>query len=132
MDTKRPHQRPGRIRETYPNTNKHRVYADFEKGKHPSELVKKYRGLKKQTLIQYYEDWKRIKKEGSVQGLMEVISKSLHRKVEKEKQPPVLKEKVPEPEIKEEVQEENQKTEEKPQSENFTPSTHRIFHDPFK
>lgn len=131
MDTKRPHQRPGRIKGTYPNTNRHRVYDDFEKGKHPSELVRKYRGLKKQTLIQYYENWKKIKKEGSVQGLMEVISKSLHRKAGKKKEP-VLKEKVPDPEIKKEVHEENQKTEEKPQSEDFTPSTRKIFHDPFK
>lgn len=39
------------------NSSKHKVFLEFDKGTHPSQLVKKY-PLKYNTLQQYYHIWK--------------------------------------------------------------------------
>lgn len=40
-----------------PTSNKHMIFKEFEKGKHPSELVKKYK-IGYNTMMKYYEEWK--------------------------------------------------------------------------
>lgn len=42
-----------------PNSNKHKIFKEFGKEKHPSELVmmKKYK-IPYNTMMKYYEEWK--------------------------------------------------------------------------
>ena len=47
-----------------PNTSKHKIFKDFEKGRRPAELWgKKYRYLKYRTLMNYFYEWKKQEKE---------------------------------------------------------------------
>jgi len=44
-----------------PNSYKHRIFKEFERGLHPSELLKKYKNAFKNPynrLMNYYEEWK--------------------------------------------------------------------------
>lgn len=44
-----------------PNSNKHKVFKEYEKGEHPSELLNKYKKSFKNPysmLMKYYEEWK--------------------------------------------------------------------------
>ena len=59
----------------YPNTKRYRIYSEFGKGKHPSELVDEY-GLKYNTLMQYYHSWKHRK--GNNNPMIDLI-KHIHK-----------------------------------------------------
>lgn len=54
----------------YPNCKKQSVFASFDVGKHPSELVKEFKTLKYRTLMVYYEEYK-----AKTRGKNEVIER---------------------------------------------------------
>ena len=62
-----------------PNTNKHKIFKEFDEGKRPAELTEKY-PVTYGTMMVYFENWKQTKKikNNSLSGLMELI-KDIHK-----------------------------------------------------